>query len=84
MKVEFVKYQEGRETWFEANYNGMLISVLQENVGCNNGWNVRVNHQYLINSDMYPQTFHSFDEAVSVLGEHIEDGNLNENLGRGW
>ena len=59
------------EIWFERTYKGKLVRVLQEEVGNNNWFNVKVGSNYLENADGNPMSFRSPDAAAKEAIDEI-------------
>ena len=67
----FKKYQEGKETWYEAKIDNHFTQVVQEVVGDNNWWNVKVDGKFLLNSDNEPLHFNNVEEAKNEILSEI-------------
>ena len=72
-KLGFKKQVEGREIWFEMTYKGKLIRIVQEEVGDNDWWEVKVESDYLINDNDKAMTFETPLEAAEEVIDQIDN-----------
>lgn len=72
-KLGFSKEQEGREIWYECKYKGKLIRVVQEIVGKNDWWLVKVESDYLMTDNDKEMTFESPLEAAKEAIDQIDE-----------
>ena len=70
-KLGFKKYVEEGETWFEMKHKNTLIRVVQEEVGDNDWWNVKLQSDFLLNADNRPMAFESPLQAAYAAFEEI-------------
>ena len=71
-KLGFKKQVEGREVWFEMTYNGKLIRIIQEEVGDNDQWEVKVESDYLRTDNDIAMTFETPLEAAEEVIDQID------------
>ena len=71
-KLGFKKQVEGREIWFEMTYKGKLIRIVQEEVGDNDWWEVKVESDYLRNDNDRAMTFETPLEAAEEVIDQID------------
>ena len=72
-KLGFKKQVEGREIWFEMTYKGKLIRIVQEEVGDNDWWEVKVESDYLRNDNDKAMTFETPLEAAEEVIDQIDN-----------
>lgn len=72
-KLGFKKQVEGREVWFEMTYKGKLIRIVQEEVGDNDWWEVKVESDYLRNDNDRAMTFETPLEAAEEVINQIDN-----------
>ena len=72
-KLGFNKQVEGREIWFEMTYKGKLIRIVQEEVGDNDWWEVKVESDYLRNDNDRAMTFETPLEAAEEVIDQIDN-----------
>ena len=72
-KLGFKKQVEGREIWFEMTYKGKLIRIVQEEVGDNDWWEVKVESDYLRNDNDRAMTFETPLEAAEEVIDQIDN-----------
>lgn len=72
-KLGFKKQVEGREIWFEMTYKGKLIRIVQEEVGDNDWWEVKVESDYLRNDNDRAMTFETPLEAAEEVINQIDN-----------
>ena len=72
-KLGFKKQVEGREIWFEMTYKGKLIRIIQEEVGDNDWWEVKVESDYLRNDNDRAMTFKTPLEAAEEVIDQIDN-----------
>ena len=72
-KLGFKKQIEGREIWFEMTYKGKLIRIVQEEVGDNDWWEVKVESDYLRNDNDRAMTFETPLEAAEEVINQIDN-----------
>ena len=72
-KLGFKKQVEGREIWFEMTYKGKLIRIVQEEIGDNDGWEVKVESDYLRTDNDRAMTFETPLEAAEEVINQIDD-----------
>ena len=72
-KLGFNKQVEGREIWFEMTYKGKLIRIVQEEVGDNDWWEVKVESDYLRNDNDRAMTFETPLEAAEEVINQIDN-----------
>ena len=69
-KLGFKKQTEDREVWFEMTYKGKLIRIVQEEVGVNDWWEVKVESDYLRTDNDRVMTFETpLEAAEEVIGQ---------------
>lgn len=71
-KLGFKKQVEGREIWFEMTYKGKLIRIVQEEVGVNDWWEVKVEYDYLRTDNDRAMTFETPLEAAEEAIDQID------------
>lgn len=71
-KLGFKKQVEGREIWFEMTYKGKLIRIIQEEVGDNDQWEVKVESDYLRTDNDIAMTFETPLEAAEEVIDQID------------
>lgn len=71
-KLGFKKQVEGREIWFEMTYKGKLIRIVQEEVGVNDWWEVKVESDYLRTDNDRAMTFETPLEAAEEAIDQID------------
>ena len=72
-KLGFKKQTEDREVWFEMTYKGKLIRIVQEEVGVNDWWEVKVESDYLRNDNDRAMTFETPLEAAEEVIDQIDN-----------
>ena len=72
-KLGFKKQVEGREIWFEMTYKGKLIRIVQEEVGDNDWWEVKVESDYLRTDNDRAMTFETPLEAAEEVINQIDN-----------
>ncbi len=72
-KLGFKKQVEGREIWFEMTYKGKLIRIVQEEVGDNDWWEVKVESDYLRNDNDRAMTFETPLKAAEEVINQIDN-----------
>lgn len=72
-QLGFKQYTEDKETWFEALIDNRLIRIIQEEVGKDDWWNVKVKSDYLLDSNKKPMTFQTPQEAAEEVIQQIND-----------
>ena len=72
-KLGFKKQVEGREIWFEMTYKSKLIRIIQEEVGNNDWWEVKVESDYLRNDNDRAMTFETPLEAAEEVINQIDN-----------
>ena len=72
-KLGFKKQVEGREIWFEMTYKSKLIRIIQEEVGNNDWWEVKVESDYLRNDNDRAMTFETPLEAAEEVIDQIDN-----------
>lgn len=72
-KLGFKKQVEGREIWFEMTYKGKLIRIVQEEVGDNDLWEVKVESDYLRTDNDIAMTFKTPLEAAEEVIDQIDN-----------
>ena len=72
-KLGFKKQVEGREIWFEMSYKGKLIRIIQDEVGDNDWWLVKVEFDYLLDANNKPMTFETPLEAAEEVIDQIDN-----------
>lgn len=71
-KLGFKKQVEDREVWFEMTYKGKLIRIVQEEVGVNDWWEVKVDSDYLRTDNDRAMTFETPLEAAEEAIDQID------------
>ena len=71
-KLGFKKQTEDREVWFEMTYKGKLIRIVQEEVGVNDWWEVKVDSDYLRTDNDRAMTFETPLEAAEEVIDQID------------
>ena len=72
-KLGFKKQTEDREVWFEMTYKGKLIRIVQEEVGVNDWWEVKVESDYLRTDNDRAMTFETPLEAAEEVIDQIDN-----------
>ena len=72
-KLGFKKQVEDREVWFEVTYKGKLIRIVQEEVGVNDWWEVKVESDYLRTDNDRAMTFETPLEAAEEVIDQIDN-----------
>ena len=72
-KLGFKKQVEGREVWFEVTYKGKLIRIVQEEVGDNDQWEVKVESDYLRTDNDIAMAFETPLEAAEEVIDQIDN-----------
>ena len=72
-KLGFKKQTEDREVWFEMTYKGKLIRIVQEEVGVNDWWEVKVESDYLRTDNDKVMTFETPLEAAEEVIDQIDN-----------
>ena len=72
-KLGFKKQVEGREVWFEMTHKSKLIRIMQEEVGDNDWWLVKVESDYLLDANNKPMTFETSLEAAEEVIDQIDN-----------
>ena len=72
-KLGFKKQIEGREIWFEMTYKGKLIRIVQEEVGVNDWWEVKVESDDLRTDNDRAMTFETPLEAAEEVINQIDN-----------
>lgn len=73
-KLGLEKQQEGKEVWYEGTYKNKLIRVVQEEVGKDDWWLVKVESDYLKTDNDEDMTFETPVEAANEAIEQINNG----------
>ena len=74
-KLGLEKQQEGKEVWYEGTYENKLIRVVQQEVGKDDWWLVKVESDYLKTDNDEDMTFETPVEAAEEAIDQI-DNNL--------
>lgn len=72
-KLGLEKQQEGKEVWYEGTYKNKLIRVVQEEVGKDDWWLVKVESDYLKTDNDEDMTFETPVEAANEAIEQIDN-----------
>lgn len=72
-KLGFEKQQEGKEVWYQCTYKDKLIRVVQEEVGKDDWWLVKVESDYLKTDNDEEMTFETPVEAAQEAIEQIDN-----------
>lgn len=72
-KLGLEKQQEGKEVWYEGTYKNKLIRVVQEEVGKDDWWFVKVESDYLKTDNDEEMTFETPIEAAEEAIDQINN-----------
>lgn len=72
-KLGFKKQQEDKEVWYECTYKDKLIRVVQQEVGKDDWWLVKVESDYLKTDNDKEMTFETPVEAAEEAIDQIDN-----------